>query len=139
MITDEMIKGEFISQTVSRDMKIIYDTQQSVVQEFFTGGTGRLANFLSTKPFTLAVDTANIKRYHVRVLTYLRFLDIRYRKQDMDKRRRLALYNRVIWGVLYNETLPDIKYGFTKEIRQKIGSQLRGALENKRQTTIEFS
>ena len=56
----------------------------------------------------------------------------------MEKRRRLALYNRVIWGVLYNETMPDLRYTFTKEIRQKIGSDLRGIAENKRQTTINF-
>ena len=138
MITDEMIKSEFIHRTVARDMKIIYDTQQSIVSEFFTGGTGRLAGYLASRPFTLALDTSFVKTYHVKVLNYLRFLDIRYRKQDMEKRRRLALYNRVIWGVLYNETMPDLRYTFTKEIRQKIGSDLRGIAENKRQTTINF-
>lgn len=138
MITDEMIKSEFIHRTVARDMKIIYDMQQSVVSEMFTGGTGRLANYLSSKPLSLAIDSEYIKTYHVRVLSYLRFLDIRYRKQDGDKRQKLALYNRIVWGVLYNETLPDLKYTFTKEVRQKIDSELRGIAENSNQTSINF-
>ena len=87
---------------------------------------------------SLEFDSGDIKTYHVRVLSYLRFLDIRYRRQNMETRRKLALYNRVIWGVLYNETLQDLRYTFTKEIRQKIGSELRGALENKNQTEINF-
>lgn len=127
-----MIKTEFIHRTVSRDLKIIYDTQQSVVSEFLTGGTGKLANYLSSKPFTLAIDTSFVKTYHIRVLNYLRFLDIRYRKQNMQNRRKLALYNRVIWGVLYNETMPDLRYTFTKEMKQKIGSDLRRIAEGKK-------
>ncbi|MDU1012385.1 MAG: hypothetical protein E7A49_05685 [Parabacteroides sp.] len=60
----------------------------------------------------------------MRIFSYLRFLDIRYRKQDMFFRRKLALYNRVIWGVLYNETLQDIRYGLTDNIRQLMRDDL---------------
>lgn len=47
----------------------------------------------------------------------------------MKVRRNLALYNRVIWGVLYNETLPDIRYGYTQDIRKSIRQDLERALE----------
>ena len=47
----------------------------------------------------------------------------------MKVRRNLALYNRVIWGVLYNETLPDICYGYTQDIRNAIKKDLIRALE----------
>lgn len=47
----------------------------------------------------------------------------------MKVRRNLALYNRVIWGVLYNETLPDIRYGYTQDIRNAIKKDLIRALE----------
>ncbi len=137
MITDEMIKTEFISQTIKRDMDIIYATQENVVREVFKGGTGRLASFLSSRPFGLYAFGENFK-VKARVFSYLRFLDIKYRKQDMDTRRKLALYNRVIWGVLYNETLPDIRFGFTQEVRKKISQELRGVEENKQQMSLNF-
>lgn len=60
----------------------------------------------------------------MRVFSYLRFLDIRYRKQELFFRRKLALYNRVIWGVLYNETLQDLRYGLTDNIRELMRNDL---------------
>lgn len=51
MITDDLIKKEFISQIVSRDVNLIYNTQEQVVREVYPGGTGQLANFLARRPF----------------------------------------------------------------------------------------
>ncbi|WP_277247078.1 hypothetical protein [Prevotella pallens] len=50
-----------------------------------------------------------------------------YRRRDRIskfKRRNLALYNRVVWGVLYHETFPQLRYGFTDEVRKTIHDQL---------------
>lgn len=123
MITDELIKQKFISDIVRRDIYFIYDTQRDVVRDNFPFGSGRLSGYLSQRPFK--VDSNGLKQvYYMRVFSYLRFLDIHYRKEQMSLRRNLALYNRVIWGVLYNETLPDLRYTFTAEIRDKIRTQL---------------
>ena len=119
MVTDELIKTTYIHSIIKRDAKIIYDTQATVVKANFPNGTGRLARSLARMPFKVANTT-----YFFRVFPYLRFLDIRYRKQDMARRRSLALYNRVIWGVLYNETLPDIRYGLTEDIKDGIRAEL---------------
>ena len=69
----------------------------------------------------------------MRIFPYLRFLDINYRRGS-DRisrhiRSNLALYNRVVWGVLYHETFPEIKYGYTQEIRSSIRQELEQALE----------
>ena len=123
MVTDELIKTEFIHSIVTRDINRIYDTQEEVIRANFKGGTGRLADFLSQHPVSMSVE--GLKQvYHMRVFSYLRFLDIRYRKQEMLLRRKLALYNRVIWGVLYNETLQDLRYGLTDNIRKLIHDDL---------------
>lgn len=123
MITDELIKKKFISDIVRRDINIIYETQQNVVTDNFPLGTGRMANYLSKKPFKMDGDGLKLI-YYMSVFSYLRFLDIHYRREQMTLRRNLALYNRVIWGVLYNETLPDLRYTFTTEICEKIRAQL---------------
>jgi hypothetical protein len=126
MITDEMIKKEFISEVVSRDIKLIYATQEQVVREVFPNGTGALAGFLAKSPFDMS--GAGLRRtFFMRIFPYLRFLDIRYRRDQMATRRKLALYNRVIYGVLYHETMPALRYGLTEELREKIGQQLRAA------------
>lgn len=126
MITDDLIKKEFISRIVTRDVKLIYSTQESVVRDVFPGGTGALAAHLASKPFSFSGEGVN-QTFFMRIFPYLRFLDIRYRKQNMATRRKLALYNRVVYGVLYNETLPDLRYGLTAELRKQINNDLRSA------------
>jgi hypothetical protein len=44
------------------------------------------------------------------------------------KRRNLALYNRVVWGVLYHETFPELRDGFTDEVRRQIRQEIEGSL-----------
>ena len=66
------------------------------------------------------------------LLVNLRFLDMAYRQRNdriaKFKRRNLALYNRVVWGVLYHETFPQLRYGFTDEVRKAIRTQLQNSL-----------
>ena len=123
MVTDELIKKEFIHTIVSRDINRIYDTQEEVVRDNLQVQSGTLLNFLSLHQIYMTGEGLK-PVYYMRVFSYLRFLDIRYRKQEMFLRRRLALYNRVIWGILYNETLQDIRYALTDNIRELMRDDL---------------
>lgn len=125
MVTDELIKKSFISQIIRRDAAFIYDTQARVVRENFStdGRSSTLANYLSKRPFSLSGQGLNLV-YYFNVITYLRFLDIKYSKDKMGLRSKLALYNRVIWGRLYNETIRDLKYGLTEDIKRDIRQRL---------------
>ena len=95
MVTDELIKSEFISSILSRDVRRIYRTQANVVNSLNVR-TGKLSGYISRRPFTISGPALN-KRLYFPVLSYLRFLDIHYSNPDTALRRRLALYNRVIW------------------------------------------
>ena len=128
MVTEEMIKKEFIHRTVSRDIRRIYATQEAVIREALKPRTGNLLDCISRRP--IDVQGSGLKpTYYMTVLRYMRLLEIQYRNQDMKTRRKLALYNRVIWGVLYHETFPEIKYGFTEEVRTNIRKELEQALQ----------
>lgn len=116
-----MIKEQFIHEVVKRDIRVIYETQESVINNVLTTRTGKLKEHISKR--AIDMQGAGLRpTYYMNVLTYLRFLDIQYR--DRATRRQLALYNRVIWGVLYHETLPDLKYGLTEDIRTRIREEL---------------
>lgn len=120
MITEDAIKESFIQKIVFRDFKIIKDTQQQVVNDNLNIRSGKLSQNLTNYHY-------HIEGTHFQFLTlnYLRFLDIRYRKDRMYERRNLALYNKVIWGVLYHETLPTLKYGLTEDIKKEIKKQYK--------------
>lgn len=132
MITDQLIRNKFIADVMSQGINKIYETQENVVRTYLNTRSGNLVAHLQRRPFT-SQGTDNNQVYYMRIFPYLRFLDINYRRGS-DRisrhiRSNLALYNRVVWGVLYHETFPEIKYGYTQEIRSSIRRELEQALE----------
>lgn len=132
MITDQLIRKRFIHDVMSQGINQIYETQENVVRTYFNTRSGNLIAHLQLRPFT-SQESDNKQVYYLRIFPYLRFLDINYRRGS-DRisrhiRSNLAIYNRVVWRVLYHETFPEIKYGYTEEIRYSIRRQLEQALK----------
>lgn len=132
MITDQLIRQRFIHDVMCQGINQIYETQENVVRIYLNTRSGNLLAHLQKRPFNSTVsDTKQV--YFMRIFPYLRFLDINYRRGS-DRisrhiRRNLALYNRVVWGVLYHETFPEIQYGFTQDIKNSIGKELEAAFQ----------
>ena len=122
MVTDSLVKKKFVHETLQEGILKIYSTQENVVRNHYKRRTGRLLTTLSAHSFDI----------FVRILPYLRFLDMQYRQRNdrisKFKRRNLALYNRVVWGVLYHETFPKLRYGFNDEVRNSIRQKLENSL-----------
>lgn len=134
MITDQLIRKKFITDAMTKGINKIYETQENVVRTYLNTRSGDLIAHLSRRPFT-SQDSKNKQVYFIRIFPYLRFLDINYRRGSRDRisrhlRSNLAIYNRVVWGVLYHETFPEIQYGYTEEIRNSIRQELELALQS---------
>ena len=131
MITDSLIKKKFVHETLQEGILQIYSTQENVVRNNYHRRTGRLLTTLSAHPLDSQISGEN-RTIFVRILPYLRFLDMQYRQRNDRisefKRRTLASYNRLVWGVLYHDTFPKLRYGFTDEIRQGIRQELEKSL-----------
>lgn len=125
MITDQLIKKTFIHNVVSNGFKEIKRIQQEVISENLNVISGDLLKSVQKNPLSLIGTERQV--YYMTVLPYMRFLDIHFR-QDMQ-RRKISIYNRVIWGVLYGEVLPALRYGFTQDIRKYITRQLQEELD----------
>ena len=131
MVTESLIRKKFVHETLQKGLLKIYATQESVVRSNYQLRSGRLITLLSKHSFESSI-TSDSHTIFVRILPYLRFLDMAYRRRDRIskvKRRNLALYNRVVWGVLYHETFPQLRYGFTDEVRKTIHDQLEKSLK----------
>ena len=130
MVTDSLVRKKFVHDTLQKGLLKIYATQESVVRSNYQLRSRRLITLLSKHSFESSI-TSDSHTIFVRILPYLRFLDRAYRRRDRIskcKRRNLALYNRVVWGVLYHETFPQLRYGFTDEVRKTIHDQLEKSL-----------
>lgn len=125
MITDELIRKQFIHQILKRDAAFIYETQAQVLRQNFNNERAlALSNFLASRPFHISGEGLK-PTYYFSIFPYLRFLDIKYSREQVGIRSRLALYNRVVWGRLYHETINDLRYGLTQDIKDSITAKLR--------------
>ena len=76
----------------------------------------RSCNDRKPSPIRTGIDPIRIQ---VDYPIYIRFL-------DMKRKGNHRIYNRQLWGMIYRETLPELRYGFTESIRQEIEAQLQG-------------
>lgn len=123
MISDEIIKDKFVTDMLRKGTNKVFDLQSQVAHELLHERTGQLFANLNERKFGVA-GTGLKYQVTVRILKYLRFNEIR---SNWGLRGKLHLYNRIVWGVLWGETLPAIKFGMTDEIKAALRQQLAEA------------
>ena len=124
------IKTDFVSSVLKETAEEIRDKQTKVADEWslFEKGSGELKKWLQGH---FSVDNQEGGgKLSMRYLTYARFLDLPdpRRKVRQLKREGYHLYNRIVFGILYNNTMPTLRYGFTDDIQQEIGARLAKAV-----------
>ena len=142
MSEEDLIKQEFIRENIERDFRAIFEAQRLIALEriytrtmysrsgrtfyqeqgygqLVRGTTGELLKALQNPRYSVefsgtgVIATSNVP-------LYIRFL-------DMKAHGNYAIYNRQIWGILYNNTLMTLRDGYGKEVLDRIFSQLHGA------------
>lgn len=132
-----MNEDEFVRKVLERDIRNIFRTQQLIIsQRIYLSGkdlkasrrkkgverrTGRLEDALSSPEFYLRSEGEQFTAAAVYPL-YIRFLDLR-------RLGNMKLYNRVIWGILFNNALKDIKFRYGDAIRDYVGEALEAATQ----------
>ena len=121
--------GNFIYETLQKGIRQIYSAQLQIAQRRIysqsakgRGRSGALLNALRHPPST-AQRLGESVSAGIPYPVYIRFL-------DMKKHGNLKIYNRQIWGVIYRETIPQIKFGFRKEVRDWIDNELKRIYQN---------
>ncbi len=139
MISDNIIKQQFITGALNEGFRQINEAQRKIATEniYVKGkkkviekregktiqqsGYESLVKSLISPPYDLKVSGTTAFMTN-RILKQMRFL-------DMKKYGNWRIYNAQVWGILYNETLPEIKYGFGDEVYKEISKQLETALK----------
>lgn len=127
MITEGMIKQVFIHNILQRDARLIADTQVDRLRRHRTQRARQVALALAGQPFRIS-GTGLHATLTFNIMTSLRFMDISVSRDiRAGASKALALYNRVVWGTLYRDTLGDLKFGLTEDIRRQFRAQLEAA------------
>lgn len=138
-MNEDLIKQEFIREKVEKDIRAIFEAQLLIARERVYTRTryskeGR--SFYQKKGFgeTLDRDSLLLKalespQYKIEasgngiistsnIPLYMRFM-------DMKRVGNWQIYNRQVWGILYNNTINAVRYEYGKEVRERIYKQLQ--------------
>lgn len=135
--SNTMSQAEFIRAILERDARNIYRAQQLIVsQRIYLSGkelkasrakkgigkrSGNLERSLANPDF-LMKSQGETFLLAAKYPLYIRFLDMKH----LGNRR---IYNRQVWGILYNNALPEIKNKFGQFIRDTVAEALHAAFE----------
>jgi len=130
MVTESLIRKKFVHETVRESLQQIHD-QWKPLSGAFRVRSGELQRFTDHPMPTVAISD---KRYSVHYFLplHLRFLDIQYRKKKARRGEgKRNLYNKIVWPVLYQHMMPQLKFGLTDEVRRTLREQLQRAAGEK--------
>jgi hypothetical protein len=126
----QRVKTMFVSEVLTETAMYIRSEQLKVVEEWDLFEGGALKQSL-TGHFSVNHSDGG-GRLSMRYLNYARFLDMPDRRNTRRlKREGYHLYNRIVYGILYNRTIPVLKYGFTEEIKKKVSKMFDSAMTSR--------
>ena len=134
----ENFKTDFFTDRIGRGIQDIFQAQLDIATkriyqkgrerkkvqgtgEIIQGRSGALMAALQNPNYSVVPDGEGvIARSNLPL--YTRFL-------DMKKHGNYGIYNRQVWGILWNNSLQTIKYGYGKEVRDRIYAGLQEAFQ----------
>ena len=123
----EEVKTEFIRKVIDDNVSGIFRKQLDIAtqQEAQTlgdltrnvrRGSNKLSSQLRNPNYRLSVSGSRAI-ISANVPLRLRFMDMRWIAD-------WKVYNKVVWPELYGNLMPDLRYGFSDEIKKKIDDDL---------------
>lgn len=131
MITEQLIRKKFVHNTMSQAVSQLYAAWQPAVS-LFQIRSGQLSRFATSGVAQKIIGDGS---YELRFFLplHLRFLDIQYRNNRPRGKKAQGtanLYNKLVWPLIFKHIFPELRYGFTDEVRQQLRSQLSQSLQS---------
>lgn len=111
---DNEIRAEFFRRTLRRSFEEILRRQQGIASD---RGQHSLAERLAAMQPKVEVSGGRLEAE----LDY----PLRTRFVDMRHLQNLRIYNRPLWQAVYADVVPELRHGFTDDVRRELRSQLQ--------------
>ena len=112
---DNEIRAEFFRRTLRRSFEEILHRQQGIATD---RGQHSLAERLAVVQPKVEVSGGRLEAE----LDY----PLRTRFVDMRHLQNLRIYNRPLWQAVYGDVVPELRHGFTDDVRRELRSRLQG-------------
>ena len=143
MISENIIKQDFIVNELKKDMDNIYLAQLAIARKniYLEGKelkltirkgkkigirSGELLKSLENPDYVIRAEGSKFI-VSAGIVKHIRFL-------DMKRIGNRMIYNRQVWGILYNNSLKNIRYRYGNEIANVVHDALRMAFPDEHGT-----
>jgi hypothetical protein len=104
---------------------VFYDTGESVIKEqhgiaesYYTRRSGELVRNLASRPFNVMKSFVNAQLIF-NYLKHIRFLDLKRTATGKKKRNYQPIYNKPLYGYIYNFTYAKLRYGLSQTLKEQ--------------------
>ena len=104
-------KIKYVRSVLAEDAKLIQDEQSKIVVKHRLFETGELSRSIRGK-FSIE-ESGTGQKLTMNFIKYIRFLDI---KDIRRKQKSYHIYNKILFGILYNSTVRKLAFGFTESV-----------------------
>ena len=125
-------KPGIIEQTAS----IFYETgsellteQAEIAKYYYNRRSGDLLSMLSGRNFSVMSSSRGVKLV-IDYLKYIRFLDLKKTAKGKKKKIYQPIYNRPVYGYIYNVTYPKLQNGLSSNVRERTVEPLKAVLSD---------
>ncbi|HET6558064.1 MAG TPA: hypothetical protein VFG54_12165 [Prolixibacteraceae bacterium] len=125
--------SEVLRETAER----IRTDQNAVVDAWDLFESGDLKSMLRGHFSVSAVDGG--AKLSMRYLQYFRFLDIPDPRRQLRRAKREGYhnYNQIVYGNVYNYGIPELQYGFTKDVYEGMTGAMETAIKGNKYQRME--
>lgn len=118
------LKAQYLKQQLTRGVRDVFAEQRSrAIERIYKSPdeeqgrrTFHLLRTLTAARFSVSASGSSVSIW-ADIPLYMRFL-------DMKRNGNYEIYNRPLYGILYRQTLKDIKYEYYDFVEQHIGNML---------------
>lgn len=109
-------ESKYIQSVLKEDSEYIVSEQRRLIQQKSLIKTGGLLQSLNSNVSVRSAGAGGAAS--IQYIGLIRLLDMKNKK-----RKSYRLYNRILYGVIYNRTVAKISFGYSEEIIRKLQSE----------------
>lgn len=127
MIAEGMVKQRFVDKILKEEAEIIKKLQLDIVNDWEIVDTIGQTEWDILKGHFSVKESGSGTTLTMRYIKYVRFIEMNNRFNHLGK--GFHLYNKVVFGRVYNDTHMRLQYAYSEGIRQELIDEIRKSMQ----------
>ena len=127
MIAEGMVKQRFVDKILAEEAEIIKKLQLDIVSDWGIVDTLGQSTWNILKGHFSVKESGSGTTLTMRYIKYVRFIEMNNRFNNLGK--GFHLYNKVVFGRVYNDTHMRLQYAYSEGIREELIDEIRKSMQ----------